>query len=150
MYESKAECRFLRNLGGDSVGMSTVPELIAAHHAGIKVLCLSLITNAVVISGDEGPAASHQEVLDAVNTRASQIQGLVKQVVKELHDSGTLDGLPGLKPVNLDADKCCKHKNQGVLSKLTFCPYTMVTKNLPCIMMISAAIAFGATMHKNK
>ena len=53
MYESKAECRFLRSVGGDSVGMSTVPEIVAAHHSGMKVVCLSLITNKVVIKGDE-------------------------------------------------------------------------------------------------
>ena len=82
-YESKAECRFLRSTGGDCVGMSTIPEVVAAHHCGMKVLCLSLVTNKVIMSGDEGPAASHQEVLDAVNARSIQMQSLVKGIVRE-------------------------------------------------------------------
>ena len=102
MYESKAECRFLRSVGGDSVGMSTVPEIVAAHHCGIKILCLSLITNKVVIKGDEGPHASHEEVLDAVNTRSEQVQLLVKEIVKELKINGFLGNLPDLTEINLN------------------------------------------------
>ncbi|KAL9940682.1 hypothetical protein V8E36_000170 [Tilletia maclaganii] len=49
-YESRAECRFLQNSGADCVGMSTVPEVIAATHAGMRVLVLSLMTNKVVVS----------------------------------------------------------------------------------------------------
>lgn len=49
-YESRAEARFLRAAGADCVGMSTVPEVIAARHAGMRVLALSLITNKVVVS----------------------------------------------------------------------------------------------------
>ena len=37
-----SECRFLRGLGGDAVGMSTVPEIVAAHHCNMQILCLSL------------------------------------------------------------------------------------------------------------
>jgi len=81
MYESKAECRFLKSLGGDAVGMATVPEIVAAHHSGMKILCLSVITNKVIIEGDEGPAASHQEVLDAVNKCAQQIQSLIVDII---------------------------------------------------------------------
>ena len=44
-YETRAECRFLRSVGGDAVGMSTIPEVIAAKHCGMKILGLSLITN---------------------------------------------------------------------------------------------------------
>ena len=44
-YETKTECRFLRSIGGDAVGMSTIPEVIAAKHCGMKILGLSLITN---------------------------------------------------------------------------------------------------------
>jgi purine-nucleoside phosphorylase len=102
MYESKAECKFLTSIGGDTVGMSTVPEIVAAHHAGMKVLCLSLVTNKVVVNGDEGPAASHQEVLDAVNTRSTQIQALVKEIVKELDKRQILKIMPSLTPINLE------------------------------------------------
>ena len=102
MYESKAECKFLRSVGGDSVGMSTVPEIVAAHHSGMKVLCLSLITNKVIAEGDEGPPASLEEVLDAVNTRSEQVQFLVKEIVNELQTTGVMDTLPELKSINLD------------------------------------------------
>jgi purine-nucleoside phosphorylase len=101
MYESRAECRFLRNLGGDMVGMSTIPEITAAHHCGMKIICLSLITNKVIIAGDEGPAASHAEVLDAVNRRAIEMQSLVKRIVFILN-KGILPDLPELPPVSLE------------------------------------------------
>ena len=53
-YESKSECKLLKMLGGDAVGMSKVA---AAHHAGMAVLCLSLITNKVVMHDD--PTMEH-------------------------------------------------------------------------------------------
>jgi len=100
MYESKAECRFLRNLGGDCVGMSTIPEIVTAHHCGMQILCLSLVTNKVIMEGDEGPHASHAEVLEAVKNRSIQMQSLVKEVIKVLSD-GTLAKIPDLPPVSL-------------------------------------------------
>lgn len=100
MYESKAECRFLRSLGGDSVGMSTIPEVVAAHHCNMQVLCLSLITNKVVMQGDEGaPVASHAEVLEAVQQRSKQMQTLVTEIVKLCRDQ-VLNKLPPLKRVS--------------------------------------------------
>ena len=48
-YETSAEGRFLRNSGGDVVGMSTVPEVVVAREEGLRVLVLSLVTNEVVI-----------------------------------------------------------------------------------------------------
>ena len=48
-YESPAEGRFLRAAGGDVVGMSTIPEVLAAREMGIEVTVLSLVTNAVII-----------------------------------------------------------------------------------------------------
>lgn len=106
MYESRAECRFLRSLGGDAVGMSTVPEIVSAHHCNMAVLCLSLITNKVVMAGDEdesdhGAVANHAEVLDAVQKRASQIQELVKKTV-EIIGRDVLPTLPDLPQVSLD------------------------------------------------
>lgn len=102
MYESKAECKFLLQLGGDCVGMSTIPEVTAAHHSNMKVLCLSLITNRVIIDGDEGPAASHAEVLEAVGKRSVQMQTLVKEIIK-IWSVDTLGKLPDLPPVALES-----------------------------------------------
>ncbi|KAF9427074.1 hypothetical protein BGZ94_005516 [Podila epigama] len=94
-YESKAECRFLKQIGADVVGMSTVPEVVVARHCGIKVLGLSLVTNRVVVhkeprSDPDAPAeerpveekiASHEEVLEAADARAKDLQTLVKHLV---------------------------------------------------------------------
>ena len=81
-YESKSECKLLKMLGGDAVGMST-PEVAAAHHAGMAVLCLSLITNKVVMHDDPTMEhANHEEVLAAVAERGEQLVALVSEVVK--------------------------------------------------------------------
>lgn len=123
MYESKAECRFLKSLGGDAVGMSTVPEIVAAHHCNMQILCLSLITNKVVMPGDEGAedddaAANHAEVLEAVQKRAEQIQSLVKKTV-EIIGKEILPELPDLPKVPLETPvplpKCDRSNNeQGI------------------------------------
>lgn len=100
MYESKAECRFLRSLGGDAVGMSTVPEIVTAHHCNIKTLCLSLITNKVVMAGDSGaPIATHAEVLETAEKRAVQMQTLVQEIVATIKDE-ILSKLPPLRKLS--------------------------------------------------
>jgi len=99
-YESKAECRFLRSLGGDAVGMSTVPEIVTAHHCDMRTLCLSLITNKVVMAGDEGaPVATHAEVLEAFEKRSIQMQTLVKEIVATIREE-VLPKLPPLRQIS--------------------------------------------------
>merc|ERR1719198_2173494 len=98
-YESATEGLWLRQVGVDTVGMSTVPEVIAAHHCGMKIIGLSLITNKVVMPGDDGPAASHQEVLEETAKRATQMQALVKQIVLEMKDS--LDAMDSPPKIDL-------------------------------------------------
>merc|ERR1719162_2260660 len=53
-YEAPTEAKFLRTIGVDAVGMSTIPEIVTAHHCGMKVIGLSLITNKVIMPGDTG------------------------------------------------------------------------------------------------
>merc|ERR1719420_1848170 len=94
-YESPTECRFLKQIGCDTVGMSTVPEIITAHHCGMKVIGLSLITNNVVMPGDNAPPANHKEVLEETAKRSVQLQALVERMVQELKaDLEAMDDLP--------------------------------------------------------
>ena len=72
--------RFLRLIGADAVGMSTVPEVIVARHGGMRVLGLSGISN--VIGGDQ--ETSHEEVLEAGRLLAPRLERLVRGVLKRL------------------------------------------------------------------
>jgi purine-nucleoside phosphorylase len=93
-FETRAEVRMIRAIGGDAVGMSTVPEVIVARHSSMRVLAVSLITNAGVgakpaCSLEEQPPldegmASHDEVLEAANEASKDVQTIVERVVNEL------------------------------------------------------------------
>ncbi|RLN88654.1 hypothetical protein BBJ28_00017674 [Nothophytophthora sp. Chile5] len=83
-YETPTECRFLRLVGGDAVGMSTVPEVVVAAHCGLKVVGLSLITNKVLYPGEEGAAASHDEVLEAVQATQNDIETYVRDLIASI------------------------------------------------------------------
>ena len=61
-YETPAEIRFLRVIGADLVGMSTVPEVIVAHHMGMRVLAISCVTN--MAAGILPQKIDHDEVLE--------------------------------------------------------------------------------------
>lgn len=74
-YETPAEIRAIRALGGDAVGMSTVPEVIAANHMGMKILGMSLITN--MAAGVLDQPLSGQEVIDAGQAAAGRLERLV-------------------------------------------------------------------------
>lgn len=93
-YESRTECRFLRSIGGDSVGMSTIPEVITAKHSGMKILGLSLITNKVILSPSDGVPASHEEVLQAVEKSGKNIEALVKEVITKENFEAILKDVP--------------------------------------------------------
>jgi purine-nucleoside phosphorylase len=81
-YETPAEIKMLRTLGADVVGMSTVPEAIAARHAGIEVLAIALVANAA--AGVVGTPISHDEVLEAGRRAAPALARLIERVVGRL------------------------------------------------------------------
>ena len=81
-YETPAEIRAIRTLGGDLVGMSTVPEVIAAGHAGMEVLGFSLVSNAA--AGITSDPLTEQEVLDAADAARERFSRLIRGCVKEL------------------------------------------------------------------
>ncbi|KAF7257915.1 hypothetical protein EG68_04616 [Paragonimus skrjabini miyazakii] len=83
-YESPAENRMLLLMGADVVGMSTVPEVIVARHAGIRVFAISLVTNVSVLSEETTEKANHQEVLDVANKRTETLSSLFTELIKQI------------------------------------------------------------------
>ncbi|MGF7057034.1 purine-nucleoside phosphorylase [Brassicibacter mesophilus] len=82
-YFSKAELRMLRKIGGDTIGMSTVPEVIVANHTGIKVLGLSCVTDMAI--ADEIVSISHEEVMKVANETKPRFISLVKGIINEVN-----------------------------------------------------------------
>ena len=83
-YESMAECKLLRRVGGDCVGMSTIPEVIAARHCGMSAVVLSMITNKVVAEYSKDTVhASHEEVIDAAAQGGADMMSLVKSLIQQ-------------------------------------------------------------------
>lgn len=78
-YETPAEIRFLRTIGADAVGMSTVPEAIAARHMGLEVLGLSCITN--MAAGVLPQPLDHHEVMETARRVRGEFIGLLKEVI---------------------------------------------------------------------
>jgi purine-nucleoside phosphorylase len=81
-FETAAEIRMLERVGADAVGMSTVPEVIAARARGMRCLGFSSVTN--VAAGLSSQPLSHAEVLDAGRQVAGQLQRLIRGVVADL------------------------------------------------------------------
>lgn len=78
-YETPAEIRFLRTIGADLVGMSTVPETIVARQMGIKVLAISCVTN--MAAGILDKPLSHEEVLETGRRVSGQFKALLREVI---------------------------------------------------------------------
>lgn len=80
-FETPAEYGMIRAIGGDMVGMSTVPEVIVGKHMGMDVFCISVITD---LGGpDIAFTVSHEEVLNAANTAMPNVIKVVKGLVKD-------------------------------------------------------------------
>ncbi|KAI0049532.1 inosine guanosine and xanthosine phosphorylase family protein [Auriscalpium vulgare] len=106
-YETPAEGRFLRSVGGDVVGMSTIPEVVAARDEGLNVLVLSLVTNLVVIPDSyrsvreeveaeiaglsiarpSTPTVTHEEVLAVGKQKAEVMKNLVAKIIGSLSNA---------------------------------------------------------------
>lgn len=81
-YETPAEIKAFRMLGGDAIGMSTVPEVIVARHASIKVLGISIITN--MASGISKEKLSHEDVLKTSQKSLSRFSNLLTSFLKHI------------------------------------------------------------------
>jgi purine-nucleoside phosphorylase len=77
-FETPAEYKMYRILGGDTVGMSTVPEVIVAHHCGIRTFGISVVTD---LGGFDNPVeVSHEEVQEA----ADKAQPIMTEIMREM------------------------------------------------------------------
>jgi purine-nucleoside phosphorylase len=81
-YETPAEIRFLRTIGADAVGMSTVPEAIAARHMGVEVLGISCITN--MAAGVLPQPLVHDEVLETARRVRGAFMSLLEGIIEKL------------------------------------------------------------------
>jgi purine-nucleoside phosphorylase len=81
-YETPAEIRYLRTIGADLVGMSTIPEVIVARHMGLKVLAISCVTN--MAAGTSDAVLNHEEVLATGERVKGDFVGLLRAVLPEI------------------------------------------------------------------
>lgn len=81
-YETPAEVRMIRELGGDAVGMSTVPEVIVARHSGLEVLGITCISN--MAAGILPQPLSHEEVIETTEKVKEDFLALVKAIIHSM------------------------------------------------------------------
>jgi len=81
-FETPADLRFMRTIGADAVGMSTVPEVIVAVHGGTKVLGISGISNKANLDGET--VTSHEEVLEAGRVLVPKLTKIIKGLLSEI------------------------------------------------------------------
>ncbi|MFB6241084.1 MAG: purine-nucleoside phosphorylase, partial [Gemmatimonadota bacterium] len=86
--ETPAEVRALERLGADAVGMSTVPEVLAARSLGVRCFGVSCLTN--YAAGVAGGELSHDEVLETTERAADDFQRLVLRTVERLAEAGEI------------------------------------------------------------
>jgi purine-nucleoside phosphorylase len=81
-FESPADLRFMQIIGADAVGMSTVPEVIVARHAGLRVLGLSGISNKANLDGST--VTTHEEVLEAGKMLVPKLDAIIRGVIRKI------------------------------------------------------------------
>jgi len=81
-YETPAEIRFLATIGADLVGMSTVAEVVAARHLGLRVLAISCVANAA--ADMEGPGVAHEQVVAASQRTEQRLAALLRAVIPRI------------------------------------------------------------------
>jgi len=83
-FETPAELRFLHMIGADAVGMSTVPTVLVAAHAGMQVLGISSITNKAILDPSSGDEVSHEEVLETGKIIVPRLTNLLHGILPHL------------------------------------------------------------------
>jgi len=83
-FESPAEIRMWRTLGADVVGMSTVPEALVAHHAGMDVLAISTVTNVAIDGMDADTEPTHEEVVSAGRIIVPRLSALLVAILEKI------------------------------------------------------------------
>jgi purine-nucleoside phosphorylase len=83
-FETPAEVRMLRMLGGDAVGMSTIHEVLVARHGGMRVLAFSGITNMAIDSLDTEQETHHEEVLEAGAVIVPKLEAILRGVLSQM------------------------------------------------------------------
>lgn len=81
-YSSKAESKMFQLIGADTIGMSTVPEVIVAKHSGIKVIGISCVTDMAIFEGTE--TISHEQVMAVADETRPKFINLVKSIIDEV------------------------------------------------------------------
>lgn len=83
-YETPAEYKYFRHIGGDAVGMSTTPEVIVARHAGVPVFGMSVITNEAHDDYADDYVNDGQDVVEAANAAAAKMTALIGRMLEKL------------------------------------------------------------------
>lgn len=81
-YSSKAESKMFKLIGADTIGMSTVPEVIVAKHSAMKVIGISCVTDMAIFEGSE--TISHEQVMEVANQTRPKFIKLVKGIINEV------------------------------------------------------------------
>jgi purine-nucleoside phosphorylase len=81
-FETRSEYRLIRIVGGDAVGMSTVQEVIAANHCGMKVFAMSVITDIGI--REEDNVITHEEVLQAAKEAEPKLSAIFRELITSI------------------------------------------------------------------